>query len=123
MLLPADTTPLPVTSPSHAQQQYEPIEAVMQSVGGPPIKGSSQGTAAEPISHHGADLGMEPPELAAVLDGFPPVEHAFAYGSGVFRQPGLYSRGAGKPMLDFIFAVQSPHCWHEQVRPRFWIQG
>ena len=61
---------------------------------------------------------MGTPELAAVLEDFPPVDHAFAYGSGVFRQPGLYSRGASKPMLDFIFAVESPHCWHKQVHPQ-----
>ena len=56
------------------------------------------------------------PELAAVLDSFPAVESAFGYGSGVFRQPGLYLRGKGKPMLDFIFAVQSPVVWHQRAR-------
>ena len=58
----------------------------------------------------------EHPELAAVLQQFPPVAHAFAYGSGVFRQPGLYTLGSGdKPMLDFIFAVDAPAQWHAQV--------
>ena len=57
------------------------------------------------------------PELAAVLQQFPPVAHAFAYGSGVFRQPGLYPLGSGdRPMLDFIFAVDAPAQWHAQVR-------
>ena len=63
--------------------------------------------------------GQQPgqqPELAAVLQHFPPVAHAFAYGSGVFRQPGLYTLGGDdKPMLDFIFAVDAPLRWHEQV--------
>lgn len=71
---------------------------------------------------HGGDpmLDHQPggePELAAVLQQFPPVAHAFAYGSGVFRQPGLYRLGSGdRPMLDFIFAVDAPAQWHAQVR-------
>ena len=61
------------------------------------------------------------PELAAVLQQFPPVAHAFAYGSGVFRQPGLYTLGSGdRPMLDFIFAVDAPAQWHAQVRLPAW---
>ena len=64
----------------------------------------------------GQQPGREP-ELAAVLQQFPPVAHAFAYGSGVFRQPGLYTLGGeDKPMLDFIFAVDAPMLWHEQVQ-------
>ena len=75
--------------------------------------------------------------LPSVLDSFPPVQHAFAYGSGVFKQPGLYeapaaaeevaaagggggggaaARAADQPMLDFIFAVDDPVAWHEEVR-------
>ena len=55
-------------------------------------------------------------ELSAVLQQFPPVTQAFAYGSGVYRQPGLYRLGGDdKPMLDFIFAVDTPTQWHEQV--------
>lgn len=71
--------------------------------------------------------------LRSVLADFPPVQHAFAYGSGVFEQPGLYERppqgppeGAAaaaadgssgdRPMLDFIFAVDDPIAWHEEVR-------
>ena len=69
--------------------------------------------------------------LHSVLADFPPVQHAFAYGSGVFEQPGLYDRprqgapeGAAaaaaassvdQPMLDFIFAVDDPVAWHTEV--------
>lgn len=57
-------------------------------------------------------------ELSAFLKTLPVVQHAFAYGSGIFPQKGLYeSGGKGKgPMLDFIFAVEDPESWHEQVR-------
>ena len=56
-------------------------------------------------------------ELSAFLKTVPIVQHAFAYGSGIFPQKGLYeSGGKGKgPMLDFIFAVEDPSSWHEQV--------
>ena len=56
-------------------------------------------------------------ELTAVLASFPTVRHAFAYGSGIFVQPGLYSKGTGVqgPMLDFILAVDNPVEWHTQV--------
>ena len=40
-------------------------------------------------------LAEAPPHLTAVLDSFPPVQHAFAYGSGVFSQPGLYGEHEG----------------------------
>lgn len=72
--------------------------------------------------------------LHSVLADFPAVQHAFAYGSGVFEQPGLYARppqgapnGGGaaaaaaaassvdQPMLDFIFAVDDPVAWHTEV--------
>ena len=79
--------------------------------------------------------GQQPAEvLHSVLDSFPPVQHAFAYGSGVFEQPGLYDApaaeglaeaaaggaaaaapAADQPMLDFIFAVDDPVAWHEEV--------
>ncbi len=64
--------------------------------------------------------------LHSVLADFPPVQHAFAYGSGVFEQPGLYDRSpqgapegaaaADRPMLDFIFVVDDPEAWHAEVR-------
>ena len=75
-----------------------------------------------PAPHREPMPAKEPdrePELAAVLQQFPPVAHAFAYGSGVFRQPGLYPLGSGdRPMLDFVFAVDAPAQWHAQVRTR-----
>lgn len=46
--------------------------------------------------------------LSAALAAFPPVAHAFAYGSGIFAQPGAAAVRAGEqPMLDFIFAARS----------------
>ena len=67
-------------------------------------------------------------ELSAFLKTLPVVQHAFAYGSGIFPQKGLYeSGGRGKgPMLDFIFAVEDPEAWHEQVRHllvQAWLVG
>ncbi|KAL4434161.1 hypothetical protein ABPG75_000602 [Micractinium tetrahymenae] len=78
-------------------------------------------------------LPSEPEVLHTVLASFPPVQHAFAYGSGVFKQPGLYdghpeasaegsaaaadavASGSGdRPMLDFIFAVDDPVAWHTE---------
>jgi hypothetical protein len=67
--------------------------------------------------------------LHSVLESFPPVQHAFAYGSGIFKQPGLYneqqggagsgtgsaSGGGDRPMLDFIFGVEDPVAWHAEV--------
>ncbi len=91
--------------------------------------------------------------LAGVLAAFPAVRHAFAYGSGVLPQPGLYdSEGAGHaardaagaahgapspsvppsaaspsaakgPMLDFIFAVDDPREWHAQASSRHPLSG
>uniref|UniRef100_A0A7R9YWQ8 Phosphatidate cytidylyltransferase, mitochondrial n=1 Tax=Chlamydomonas euryale TaxID=1486919 RepID=A0A7R9YWQ8_9CHLO len=48
---------------------------------------------------------------------FPPVAFAFAYGSGVMHQPGLYTSGSsgdGQPMVDMIFAVEGAREWHKQ---------
>jgi hypothetical protein len=53
-----------------------------------------------------------------VVSAFPAMRHCFAYGSGVFHQPNLYTPGQGvQPMLDLIFAVDSPLAWHTQVQP------
>eukprot|EP00879_Flechtneria_rotunda_P009206 GHRR01009639.1.p1 GENE.GHRR01009639.1~~GHRR01009639.1.p1 ORF type:complete len:335 (+),score=134.93 GHRR01009639.1:217-1221(+) len=54
-----------------------------------------------------------------VKRNFPPIEYGFAYGSGAFKQPGLYEHNAAAgsasgPMLDFIFVVDDPQAWHEQ---------
>jgi hypothetical protein len=54
----------------------------------------------------------------AILEAFPSVRYAFAYGSGVFKQPGLYSESPQLdegPMLDLIFAVDDPVAWHREV--------
>ncbi len=69
-----------------------------------------------------------PSTLASVLKFLPPATYAFAYGSGVLAQPGLYSPQEGQaaaqaqpsnqkkgPMLDFIMAVDDPSAWHKQV--------
>lgn len=63
-------------------------------------------------------------ELRSVLDGLPPVQHAFGYGSGVMPQPhrenknyggelGGPARRAGS-VVDFVFAVDSPLEWHAE---------
>lgn len=54
-----------------------------------------------------------------IVKCFPAIEHAFSYGSGVFKQPGLYlnhDNKAAKPMVDFVFAVRDPISWHRNVR-------
>ena len=52
--------------------------------------------------------------LSQILESFPVVRFAFAYGSGIFEQPGLY-RQRGPRLLDFVFAVDDPLQWHTQV--------
>lgn len=55
--------------------------------------------------------------LKGILDSYPPVESAFAYGSGVFKQPDLYMKDASEgPMVDLVFVVESELEWHSQVR-------
>eukprot|EP00124_Ichthyophonus_hoferi_P005578 Ihof_evm2s848 gene=Ihof_evmTU2s848 len=44
-----------------------------------------------------------------ILGRFPPVEFAFAYGSGISAQAG--NRGKGN-MLDLVFAVEDSAAWH-----------
>ena len=53
------------------------------------------------------------PSLQTVLEAFPPVHHAFAYGSSVFPQPGAEALRGAPPLVDFIFAVDDPLSWHE----------
>lgn len=56
-----------------------------------------------------------------VGENFPQVEYAFAYGSGVMYQPGLYpgsgggGSNSGAPMVDLMFAVDDARKWHVQV--------
>jgi Phosphatidate cytidylyltransferase, mitochondrial len=69
------------------------------------------------MTAHGGGEGL----AGLVARNFPPIEHSFAYGSGVFAQAGLYGGDAAPgsasgPMLDFIFAVADPAAWHEQAR-------
>ncbi|KAH7290294.1 hypothetical protein KP509_30G041300 [Ceratopteris richardii] len=54
--------------------------------------------------------------LAAPLQDLPAVDFAFAYGSGVFQQPGnlILSRNEA-PMVDYILGVQMPTRWHSEV--------
>jgi hypothetical protein len=54
--------------------------------------------------------------LSAILCDVPAVRHAIAYGSGVFKQPGLYTTNASHAMLDFLLIVDDASNWHEQVR-------
>jgi hypothetical protein len=63
-------------------------------------------------------------KFGEILSRFPSVDHAFAYGSGVFNQPGLYDNTSTSskllgsryaPMIDLIFAVENPIAWHAQV--------
>ena len=69
-----------------------------------------------------------PCRLKHFLKHFPPVNHAFAYGSGVMHQPGLYpghdeqpqatTSGRGlnsSPMVDLIFVCDDALTWHAKV--------
>lgn len=72
------------------------------------------------------------PLVSLVEQHFPPIAYGFAYGSGVFHQPDLYtpehtpaavawpaptsnssSSSSSGPMIDFIFVVDDPEGWHE----------
>ena len=50
--------------------------------------------------------------LQTILHAFPPVHHAFAYGSSIFPQPGADALRDRPPLVDFIFAVDDPLSWH-----------
>lgn len=56
---------------------------------------------------------MEGVNSAALLSSFPASQFAFAYGSGVFPQPGAPSP-AGPPMLDVVLAVDDAEAWHAE---------
>ena len=52
-------------------------------------------------------------DIADVIQQFPPIQFAFAYGSGVVVQGGYnYNKAKALPMIDFIFAVNDPLEWH-----------
>lgn len=61
-------------------------------------------------------------EYLPLLSHFPPVDFAFAYGSGVVQQEDYMdiSSNTGKknfsdlPMLDLVFAVSDPVAWHRE---------
>ncbi|GKZ32273.1 mitochondrial translocator assembly and maintenance protein 41 [Aspergillus brasiliensis] len=69
-------------------------------------------------------------ELSYIVSKFPPVAHAFAYGSGVFPQSAKTStgssvhpnapqaitqmQGGNQKMIDFIFGVSCAEEWHER---------
>jgi translocator assembly and maintenance protein 41 len=71
-------------------------------------------------------------ELRSVLDGLPPVQHAFGYGSGVMPQPQPkqqhkndnenngqeQARRVAGTVVDFVFAVDSPREWHAENMAR-----
>lgn len=46
-----------------------------------------------------------------IVDQFPPMAFAFAYGSAVFQQKGYDA--LEKPMVDLVFAVDDVKEWHE----------
>ena len=68
------------------------------------------------LAVHASKLSPRAKELSEFLKTLPTVQHAFAYGSGIFQQEGLYSAGSKGPMLDFILAVDDPEEWHDQVK-------
>lgn len=56
-------------------------------------------------------------DVAELLDSFPPVEFAFAYGSGVVEQGGYKYEQAvpsNMPMLDVILVVEDSEKWHAE---------
>ena len=53
-------------------------------------------------------------DLIRLLESFPPVRFAFAYGSGVFRQRGYSDEQARSAMTDLVLAVDDPVAWHRE---------
>jgi hypothetical protein len=72
------------------------------------------GTHDEP---HTADRRQQLQDI--LRNHLPPCSHAFAYGSGVFKQPALYQAhekgGTSGPMIDYILVVKDAVQWHQQV--------
>lgn len=56
---------------------------------------------------------MEGINAAGLLSSFPRTAYAFAYGSGVFPQPGAPA-SPSPPMLDVVFAVDDAEAWHAE---------
>jgi hypothetical protein len=50
--------------------------------------------------------------LSSIAQSFPETSLAFAYGSGVFAQPGAQKPGAEPPMVDLVFVVEDSYAWH-----------
>ena len=57
---------------------------------------------------------MDRDGLESLLDAFPTVSYAFAYGSGVYRQRGYTDEQARSAMTDVVFAVEDPEAWHRE---------
>ena len=56
---------------------------------------------------------MADDSLADLLDAFPPVDFAFAYGSAVVPQAGYTAAQRAAAMVDLVFAVDAPAAWHD----------
>ncbi len=52
---------------------------------------------------------MVAPPLVSILQHFPPVDFAIAYGSGVFKQS---NHNSSNSMIDLVLAVEDPLQWH-----------
>ncbi|KAL3904161.1 MAG: hypothetical protein SGPRY_011395 [Prymnesium sp.] len=53
-------------------------------------------------------------ELAPLLDDFPPLCFAFAYGSAVFSQRGGEAALPSEPMTDLVFCTPHTEAWHSR---------
>lgn len=54
-------------------------------------------------------------DITALLEKFPAVQFAFAYGSGVIQQGSYnYSNENDLPMIDMVFVVEDAELWHRQ---------
>lgn len=60
-----------------------------------------------------ADRSLDEFFESQVLDEFPPLVTAFAYGSAVFTQRGYSEAQKAAAMADLVFIVDDPASWHE----------
>ena len=67
---------------------------------------------------HVAPMAASEGDLSALLEEFPPVEDAFAYGSAVFHQEGYTAQQQADSMVDLVFCVRDPEAWHRENMPR-----